>query len=207
VLKKGCKASLEKLCQWIGTVRWCYNQCVAFGRNLPDKLKQTSGSLLRDLRDNIKSMTPTNPWLEDCPSDVRYEAILEYCKSIGTNQAKTQKMRKQGIPFSFKMGFRRKSEAINETNKIRSINWGIGERAFLVNEFASKEMDAIPTKVLRAMNITKTRLGLYLNFTEGATLDTSTYRPHEIVALDPGVRTFMTEYYADGVVIEWILLI
>jgi len=102
VLKKGCEASLEKLCQWIGTVRWCYNQCVAFGRNHPDKLKQTSGSLLRDLRDNIKSMIPTNPWLEDCPSDVRYEAILEYCKAIGINQAKTQNMRKQGIPFSLK---------------------------------------------------------------------------------------------------------
>jgi len=48
VLKKGCAASLEKLCQWIGTVQWCYNQCVAF-----EKLKQTSDSLLRDLRDNI----------------------------------------------------------------------------------------------------------------------------------------------------------
>jgi len=24
VLKKGCEANLEKLCQWIGTVRWCY---------------------------------------------------------------------------------------------------------------------------------------------------------------------------------------
>ena len=56
VLKKGCEASLEKFCQWIGIVRWCYNQCVAFGRNHLEKLKQTSVSLLRDLRDNIKSM-------------------------------------------------------------------------------------------------------------------------------------------------------
>ena len=38
VLKKGCEASLEKLCQWICTVRWCYNQCAAFGRNHPEKL-------------------------------------------------------------------------------------------------------------------------------------------------------------------------
>jgi len=101
------------------------------------------------------------------------------------------------------MGFRRKSEAINEPIKIRSINWGIGEQAFLVNDFASKEMDAIPKKLLRAVNITKPRLGLYFNFTEGATLDTSTYHPHEIVALDPGMRTFITGYYADGVVIVW----
>jgi len=40
VLKKGCEASLEKLCQWIGTVRWCYNHCVAFGRNHPEKLNR-----------------------------------------------------------------------------------------------------------------------------------------------------------------------
>ena len=40
VLKKGCEASLEKLCQWIGTVRWCYNQFVAFGRNHPEKLNR-----------------------------------------------------------------------------------------------------------------------------------------------------------------------
>jgi len=64
-------------------------------------------------------------------------------------------------------------------------------------------MDAILEKVPRAVNITKPTLGLYFNFPEGATLDTSTYRPHEIVALDPGVGTFMTGYYADGVVIEW----
>jgi len=137
-------------------------------------------------------MIPTNSWLKDCPSDVRYEAKLEYCKALRINQAKAQKMRKHGIPFSFKMGFRRKSGAINETIKIRSINWGIGEQAFLVNDYTSKEMDVIPKKVLRAVNITKTRMGLYFNFTEGATMDTSTYRPHEIVALDPGVRTFMT---------------
>jgi len=49
VLKKGCEASLEKLCQWIGTVRWCYNQFVAFGRNHPEKLKQRSALVLRDL--------------------------------------------------------------------------------------------------------------------------------------------------------------
>jgi len=101
------------------------------------------------------------------------------------------------------MGFRRKSEAIKETIKIPSKNWGIGEQLFLVNDFTSKEIDDISKKVLRAVNITKTRMGLYFNFTEGATLDTSTYRPHEIVALDPGVRTSMTGYYADGVVIEW----
>ena len=104
-------------------------------------------------------------------------------------------MRKQGIPFSFKMRFRRKSEAIIESIKIRSINWSIREQAFLVSDFANKEVDATPKKVLRAVNIAKTRLGLCLKFTEGATLDTPTYRPHEIVALDPGVRTFMTGYY------------
>jgi len=80
-------------------VRWCYNQCVAFGRNHPDKLKQTSGSLRRDLRDNIKSMIPTSPWLEDCPFDVRYEALLEYCKALGTNQAKAQKDAKARNPI------------------------------------------------------------------------------------------------------------
>jgi len=53
-------------------------------------------------------------------------------------------MRKKGIPFSFEMGFRRKSEAFKETIKIISKNWGIGEQLFLVNDFTSKEMDAIP---------------------------------------------------------------
>jgi len=71
VLKKGCETSLQKLCQWIGTVRWCYNQCVAFGRNHPEKLKQRSALVLRDLCENIKSMIPTNPWLKDCSYDVR----------------------------------------------------------------------------------------------------------------------------------------
>jgi len=101
-------------------VRWCYNQCVAFGRNHAEKLKQKSALVLRDLCDNITSMIPDNPWVGKCPSDVRKEAVRDYCKVLQINEQKVITMRKKRIPFSFKMGFRRKSEAINETIKILS---------------------------------------------------------------------------------------
>jgi len=101
VLKKGCEASLEKLCQWIGTVRWCYNQYVAFGRSRPEKLKQESALVLRDLCDNITSMIPDHPWVGKCPSDLRKEAVRDYCKALQINEQKFITMRKKGIPFSF----------------------------------------------------------------------------------------------------------
>ena len=71
-----------------------------------------------------------------------------------------------------------------------------------MNDFTTKEMDAMPKKVLRAENITKLgwdRISTLLKVQ--ANPETTTYRSHEIVALDPGVRTLMTRYYADGVAI------
>jgi len=118
VLKEGCEASLEKLCQWIGIVRWYYNQCVAFGRNHPEKLKQESALVLRDLCDTITSMIHDNPWVGKRPSDVRKKTVRDYCKALQINEQKGITMRKKGIPLSFKMGFRRKSEAIKETIKL-----------------------------------------------------------------------------------------
>ena len=100
-------------------MRWCYNQCVAFGRNHPEKLKQKSALVLRDLCDNITSMIPDNPWVGKCPSDVRKEAVRDYCKALQINEQKVITMRKKGIPFSFKMGFRRKSEARPSTRPLK----------------------------------------------------------------------------------------
>jgi len=202
-VKKGCESSLETVDKWIGTVRWIYNQCVAFGRDYPEKLKQNSALLNRDLEDNILELRKSNHWVEECPGNIRQDPVREYISCLKRNQRKVVDDAKKGKPFSFKMGFRRKSEAINESFTVGTRDWGCGAQAFLVTDFTSKEMESLPTTIPHAVTITKTRIGLYFNFSSGRETDTSTYRPHDIVALDPGVRTFMTGYYSDGVVIEW----
>ena len=54
-----------------------------------------------------------------------------------------------------------------------------------------------------AVTITLTRIGWYFSFPNKSVVETSQYAPHEVMALDPGVRTFMTAYFSDGMVIEW----
>jgi len=63
-------------------------------------------------------MIHDNPWVGKRPSDVRKKTVRDYCKALQINEQKGITMRKKGIPLSFKMGFRRKSEAIKETIKL-----------------------------------------------------------------------------------------
>ena len=116
--------------------------------------------------------------------------------------AKVKKAKGNGKIFNFSIGFRSKQKALRETITIQSKHWGRGEQKFLVSEFKSRE-GPISKTVDTAVTITLSRIGWYFSFSNKSVVETSQYAPHEVVALDPGVRTFMTGYFSDGMVIEW----
>ncbi len=200
------KESDDKLRQWIGTTRWVYNQCVAYSREHPEWSTMTSTNKLRALRDNIafKRTLDENAWFIESkvPYDIYDEGIRDFQKAWATNMAKVKKARGEGKAFKFSIGFRSKQKALRETIRVQAKHWGKGAQKFLVSDFKSRE-GTIPKTVDAAVTITLTRVGWYFSFLSKSTIETSQYTPHEVVALDPGVRTFMTGYFSDGMVIEW----
>ena len=200
------KESDDKLRQWIGTTRWVYNQCVAYSREHSEWASMTSTDKLRALRDNIANLQTIddNKWFVESqvPYDVYDEGIRDFQKAWSLNMAKVKKAKVNGKAFKFSIGFRSKQKALRETIKVQSKHWGRGAQKFLVSDFKSRE-GPIPKTVDSAVTITLTRVGWYFSFPSKATVETSQYTPHEVVALDPGVRTFMTGYFSDGMVIEW----
>ena len=89
------KESDDKLRQWIGTVRWVYNQCVSYSREHPELSSMTSSNRLRALRDNIayKRTLDENAWFVESkvPYDVYDEGIRDYQKAWSSNMAKVKK--------------------------------------------------------------------------------------------------------------------
>ena len=167
--KKGCESSMETIRKWTGTTRWTYNQCVAYGREHPEIELMSDVDMLRTLRDHVASLKGANPWIEETPYDVRGHGITDYKKAVRSNQAKRKKIKAtkgEGTTFSFKIGFRVKGEAVNETITIDSKHWNKGQYKFLVENFKSKELDSILEIVPCAVNITTTRMGcceVYVN--------------------------------------------
>ena len=200
------KESDDKLRQWIGTTRWVYNQCVAYSREHSEWSSMTSTDKLRALRDNIKHKRTLgeNTWFVESqvPYAVYDEAIRDFQKAWASNMTKVKKAKGNGKAFKFSIGFRTKQKALKETIKVQAKHWGKGAQKFLVSDFKSRE-GTIPKTVDAEVTITLTRLGWYFSFPSKSTVETSQYAPHEVVALDPGVRTFMTGYFSDGMVIEW----
>lgn len=198
------KESEDKLNNWIGTTRWVYNQCVAYSREHPELFKMKTCDILRSLRDNIESLQKENSWLVGTPYDIRDEGVRDFVKAWSSNMAKMRKKKLKNEQFQFKIGFRSKNHALRETITIQKKHWGRGAQKFLISDFKSKE-GPLPDIVNNAVRITKTRIGWYFSFSKEIDIDSRpwSYSPHDIVALDPGVRTFMTGYFVDGVTIEW----
>jgi len=203
-MKVSCntKESKDKLMAWINATRWVYNRCVEYSVNNPDIFKVTSDIRLRMLRDNISKLKETNTWLDGVPYDVYDEGVRDFQKAYSSNMTKMKKMKSAGKDFRFKIGFRSKKYTIRETITIQRKHWNRGAQRFLVEDFTSNE-GAIPAVVEAAVKITITRMGFYYSILSSVDINTNKYTQHDVVALDPGVRTFMTGYFSNGMVIEW----
>lgn len=91
---------------------------------------------------------------------------------------------------------------IQETLRIDARDWTQkrGEFSFLKNV---KSNEALPNKMEGELKISRTRNGhYYYRIVSEKEIDTSE-PSYDIIALDPGVRTFQTGYGTNGVSIEW----
>ena len=143
----------------------------------------------------------SNPWVADTPYDIRDEAMADLLKAYESNFAKGT--------VSFEMKFRSKkdkTQSIAILKKHRLLKKGAYADMFkgLVPERGA----TLPEKLPADSRLIRTRLNqYYLCMPEPITQHPMSEAPNPAmkctIALDPGVRTFMTGYDPDGATFEW----
>ena len=220
--------------QWIGTCRWTYNQCVAFGKQHPTT---TTTTTIKDLRTNFLNKAVLEEkgfdWALKVPYDVRDEAARDFMKAVESNKAK----QKEKPDHHFEVGFRSRKKSHQETLNIlgKHTRWdpAMPDSLFFFTFAFSSPLqlaESLPVEYfeerskkgglccLYDLRLTREKTGdwflclpLPLSHEYLRTAPLSNYHnpapadPKErrkVVALDPGVRTFITGYSPDGDLFE-----
>lgn len=160
---------------------------------------------LRQLHIKKEAIEKEFPWLEDIPFDIRDEAMNDVLKALKATLAK-----KDVKHFQFK--FRSKKDETQSIvvlkkhwkhfkNKNTKYGWLFDNRVLRGHE-------PLPEKLDFDSRLIRTRLGhYYLCIPTLQEIQSDSQAPFEAkhctISLDPGVRTFMTGYDADGILCEW----
>ena len=196
---------------WLGAVRWTYNRTV---RALADGV--VVGLNLTALRAHSvhNAALDAFPWARAVPYDARDEAVRDVVKAVRSNQAKMRKQKaggKKGALKKFALGYRRRKDATQESFVVAK-KFYLTTRGPWWELFGAGKMRAaepLPAALQFDARLTRSRLGHYhlcMPVPATVALGSENQAPadhHGVIALDPGVRTFMTGYDADGGVVEW----
>lgn len=188
-------AQRATLKQWCGAARYVYNQVV---HHLQAKQGNPNLKELRDLY-ACNAACSDKPWLLEVPYDVRDGALLDAVTAY-----KTGKQRMKEDPcFKFRLSFR--------TKKAQSESIYICKRAFRNGTiYPQKKLGALHYRetlpeIEHDCRLQRTWLGEYFMCVPVAAPrpaaggeNQAPPKPVRIVALDPGVRTFLSAYDLTG---------
>lgn len=200
------------LTQWFGASRWTYNQCVhAIEEEKVAKQKKA-------LRDHCLNESPhlltKAAWALKTPYDIRNEAMCDVLKAYTTSFA----LLKAKHIVKFKMKDRCRKDT-STSIVIHSKHWKDTKKIFYATAFKKagaeetlRSSEPLPDAILYDCRLQRTRLGhYYFCLLLPAAASENQARPNgdpmdapRILAIDPGVRTFLTGYDpATGNYVEW----
>ena len=175
------------LLRWFGTVRWTYSQCIA---SCAIGKQPSTPARMRALHVNSDALGLPS-WIKETPYDVRDEAVRDFLKAF-----KTQKMLvAQGKRKCFMMKFRSKRR--DQSIVIHSKHWrsiGLFHPTFF-GKVPIRAAEPLPLELGYDSRLIRDKCGRYFLCIPHPLDDQLAHTPeNEIIALDPGVRTFMTGY-------------
>ena len=193
--------------QWMGTVRWTYNQCVvAFKNSIP----ATKGELRPKIVNNC-NYDKENVWVKDTPYDMRDFAMDDFIQGVKRNFEK----RKLQPDHTFHMRFKSRKDP-QQSFRLRARQWGNVKSKGILGKLFNPSLRVEKSKAVPSgglckewiehdMRVICTRERKWfisipipiVNHGENQTINKG------VIALDPGVRTFMTGYDACGGLTEW----
>jgi putative transposase len=187
---------------WMGAFRFFYNKSVEFYRQNKGKVN------LKTLRQNLINESAMEQsdwkWAKDVPYDIKDDALRDFMKAVKSNKAKFAKAKQNGKKaVFFEMKFKSKKSS-NDCIVIQKKHWehSSGKYAFL-NQIKSSEK--IPEHLPTDSRLIKENGEFYLKLavTNRTEVDNQDRRERSIVALDPGIRTFMAGFDPSGYAFEW----
>lgn len=200
------------LAKWLGAARWTYNQCVhgIEQEGLAKRKKVLRGYCLND-SDHLRQKVP---WVFNAPYDIRNEAMCDVLKAYKTAKA----LLKAKHITKFKMKQRTLKDP-STSIVIHSSHWMDTSKIFYSAWFTKagaeetlRTSESLPDEILYDCRLQRTRLGHYYfclllpgdaSETQARAIN-NTERAPAILAVDPGVRTFLTGYEpATGKFVEW----
>lgn len=193
--------------EWIGASRFIYNQCVREYKRVfhgVTPMPSMTNVFRPHMRDFVDlKVKRKNKWLSAVPGNVIRHAIEDFVKAWDSNIAKKFKRLKKGENFSFDMHFRSKKYAVQETISVNARDYNASVKgAFGFLKYIRCTEGPLPRNVDHEIKISRTRSGaFYMSIPYKPTLGQC--KGYDVIALDPGERTFMTGYDTGGVIIEW----
>jgi putative transposase len=203
----------QVLAQWFGAARWTYNQCVHGIEQ--EGIAKNKKELRNYCINKSVHLSQKTPWVLDTPYDIRNEAMCDVLKAYTTSFA----LLKAKHITKFKMMERTLKDA-STSIVIHSKHWKNTKSKKILYAAAFKKAgaeetlqtsEALPETILYDCRLQRTRLGHYYfclllpgNASENQARVTNTAAEPTILAIDPGVRTFLTGYEpATGKYVEW----
>lgn len=195
------KAQRQTLQQWFGVCRWTYNRVAAAINN---KTVFANKKAMRAAFVNASNFVTDNTFVTEVPYDIRDEAMNDALKALKAWKAKKKENQKGG----FHLKFRSRFDPVQSLT-VLSKHWGhtSGPMSRLFSATALKAYDnryPLPVELPHDSRFLRDKRRRYFLCMPIATEQRPTaVAGGKIVAIDPGVRTFLTTYDQDGEVHEW----
>lgn len=190
------------------------------GKNKDEKIVKDilNKKKLRSLFVNNTNFETENTWMNEIDHDLRDEALSDIMKDYKTNFAKV----KAGYNKTFNIRF--KSKRDSNSISVLSKKWGM-KRGFYSSVLSSSKLKAemqLPKDLGYTSRLLKTEDGKYylcipkklvgkqtqirsdeFNIIENKSNKLENQKPViKIISIDPGVRTFLTGYDLDGIIVK-----
>jgi len=187
------------LLQWFGCARQTYNMCLDLVKkeSVPHQKKELRRSAINSdvFKDTDKA------WMLKTPYAIRDEAMCDLLKVYRSNFAKPAAQR-----FEIKYRSKKAPSQSILSIVIHCQYCGASRGPYYDAFHGIKSAEPLPPKLNYDVRLQRTRLDhYYLCLLEPLAVRAKSQGPatQRIIALDPGVRTFMTGYDPSGRAIEW----
>ena len=213
--------------QWMGAVRWTYNQCTAHVNEVG--IKGMTIAKLRALCVKKEALVKLgmDSWADTIPFDIRDEGARDLLKAFKSNFAKKKKQAAASkAPFTFRMHFRSVRDG-RDTITVFKKHWGRRKGVFapLFAPGTLRSAEPLPEVLEADSRLLRDKLGRYwmcmpirAELRQGRGRGSESQAPSNtsspsssfrVAAMDPGVRTFQTVFSlntsgdVDPTITEW----
>ena len=204
------KEAQETLKKWLGTSRWTYNRCVQKVREMRKDPTWTSWAG-RDVLAELRKHTVNKPalkdvtWAELVPEKVRDGACRDVWKAVQAGFGRMQRNEITGFEIKYRSK-KQRQQSIVISYQLWNTNRGKGSFLHRMNssEALPRWMESDCRLVRNVLNQYFICIPCWVKHVPFKNQDgVRDEQLHSTIALDPGVRTFMTGYDADGQIFEW----